>query len=188
MRAMQECGVLAAIFPELREMEALVIRDFYHRYTVDEHTLVAIQTVLDLRGKKGDMFGDLANETDDLDLLTTALLFHDVGKGTPDESHVEVSRRIADARCTASASSERDWGIVSFLIGSHLEMSAAMNGRDLSDPATTPRDGGQNRHRRASEAADAAHLRRYQRRPSLSHDAVAQATAVEAFIRRLTPS
>ena len=46
---MHGCGALEAIFPELRDMDALVIRDFYHRYTVDEHTLVAIQTVLDLR-------------------------------------------------------------------------------------------------------------------------------------------
>ncbi len=42
---------LEAIFPELLDIEALVIRDFYHRYTVDEHTLVAIETVLGLRGK-----------------------------------------------------------------------------------------------------------------------------------------
>ena len=33
-------------------MEALVIRDFYHRYTVDEHTLVAIESVLELARKK----------------------------------------------------------------------------------------------------------------------------------------
>ena len=52
-----------AIFPELLDMEALVIRDFYHRYTVDEHTLVAIETVLGLRDKKDDSFGDLASET-----------------------------------------------------------------------------------------------------------------------------
>ncbi len=62
---MHTCGALEAVFPELKDMEALVIRDFYHRYTVDEHTLVAIQTVLDLRDKKGDLFGDLAVETDD---------------------------------------------------------------------------------------------------------------------------
>jgi [protein-PII] uridylyltransferase len=85
----------------------------------------------------GDLFGDLANETEDLDLLTTALLFHDVGKGSPEEGHVEVSRRIADEALHRAGMNERDWDIVSFLIGSHLEMSAAMNGRDLSDPATT---------------------------------------------------
>jgi [protein-PII] uridylyltransferase len=136
LRAMHSSGILEALFPELREMEALVIRDFYHRYTVDEHTMVAIQTVLALREKSGDMFGDLAGEADDLYLLTAALLFHDVGKGNPGESHVDVSRRIAETALRRCGIDEREWGIVSFLIASHLEMSAAMNGRDLSDPST----------------------------------------------------
>ena len=136
LRAMHGCHALEAIFPELRDMEALVIRDFYHRYTVDEHTLVAIQTVLDLREKKGDLFGDLANEADDYDLLTTALLFHDVGKGTPDEGHVDASSRIAKGALRRAGINDRDWSMIEFLIGAHLEMSAAMNGRDLSDPVT----------------------------------------------------
>ena len=136
LRAMHETRALEAIFPELLDMEALVIRDFYHRYTVDEHTLVAIETVLELRGKKDDTFGDLAAETEELDLLITALLFHDVGKGTPDEGHVAVSRRIAEQALRRAGISDRAWGVVSFLIGAHLEMSATMNGRDLSDPAT----------------------------------------------------
>jgi [protein-PII] uridylyltransferase len=136
LRAMHETRALEAIFPELREMEALVIRDFYHRYTVDEHTLVAIETVLELRGRKDDTFGDLASETDELDLLMTALLFHDVGKATPDEGHVVVSRRIAEQALRRSGISDRAWEIVAFLIGAHLEMSATMNGRDLSDPST----------------------------------------------------
>jgi [protein-PII] uridylyltransferase len=136
LRAMHDCGALQAIFPELLDIEALVIRDFYHRYTVDEHTLVAIQTVLSLRGRPGGMFADLAAESDAMDLLATALLFHDVGKGTPDEGHVEVSRRIAEGALRRVGMEDRDWQTVSFLIGSHLEMSAMMNGRDLSDPVT----------------------------------------------------
>ncbi|MDP9055054.1 MAG: HD domain-containing protein, partial [Acidobacteriota bacterium] len=136
LRAMHETRALEAIFPELRDMEALVIRDFYHRYTVDEHTLVAIETVLELRDRKGDTFGDLAAETDELDLLITALLFHDVGKGTPDEGHVTVSSRIAEKALRRSGISERAWDIVNFLILAHLELSSAMNGRDLSDPST----------------------------------------------------
>ncbi len=136
LRVMHETHALEAIFPELLDIEALVIRDFYHRYTVDEHTLVAIETVLGLLGKKDDSFGDLAAETDELDLLTTALLFHDVGKGTPDEGHVVVSQRIAERALRRSGISDRAWGVVSFLIGAHLEMSSTMNGRDLSDPAT----------------------------------------------------
>ncbi len=141
LRAMLETGALSAIFPELREMEALVIRDFYHRYTVDEHTMVAIESILGLReagaeGRKGDGFCDLALETNDLDLLVTALLFHDVGKGDPETGHVVISRRIAEAALSRSGISERALGVVSFLIDAHLEMSSAMNGRDISEPAT----------------------------------------------------
>lgn len=136
LRAMHQAHVLETLFPELLEIEALVIRDFYHRYTVDEHTLVAIESVLNLHGQKGDAFADLAAETEELDLLVTALLFHDVGKGNPNERHVEVSRRTAEIALRRAGISERALGIVSFLIGAHLEMSATMNGRDLSDPAT----------------------------------------------------
>jgi [protein-PII] uridylyltransferase len=136
LRAMHETRALEAVFPELREMEALVIRDFYHRYTVDEHTLVAIESVLALREKKEDTFGDLAAETEHLDLLMTALLFHDVGKGTPEEGHVTASRRIAEQALRRAGIGDRAWDVVAFLISAHLEMSAAMNGRDISDPAT----------------------------------------------------
>jgi [protein-PII] uridylyltransferase len=136
LRAMHETRALEAIFPELLDMEALVIRDFYHRYTVDEHTLVAIETVLELRNRKEDTFGDLAAETQELDLLVTALLFHDVGKGTPEQGHVTASKRIAEKALRRAGISDRAWDVVAFLIEAHLEMSAAMNSRDISDPST----------------------------------------------------
>ena len=135
LRALHECGALEAIFPELREMEALVVRDFYHRYTVDEHTMVAITAVLNLPGMKGDPFAELAAETRDLDLLAIALLFHDVGKGSPNEGHVDASVRIAGPALRRVGLPERAWDTVEFLIAAHLELSAAMSGRDLSDPA-----------------------------------------------------
>jgi [protein-PII] uridylyltransferase len=137
LRALHSTAALEAIFPELHEIEALVIRDFYHRYTVDEHTLVAIESILRLREQPGDTFGDLALETEDLDLLMTALLFHDAGKGTPGEGHVNPSRRVAAHALRRTGISDRDLDVVDFLIKAHLEMSAAMNGRDVSDPATT---------------------------------------------------
>ncbi len=115
-------------------MEALVVRDFYHRYTVDEHTLVAITAVLNLRGMKGDPFAELAAEAPDFDLLILALLFHDVGKGTPDTGHVEASAKVAGPALRRVGISDRAWGIVEFLILAHLELSAAMSSRDLSDP------------------------------------------------------
>lgn len=135
LRALHECGSLEAVFPELREMEALVVRDFYHRYTVDEHTMVAITAVLNLRGMKGDPFAELAAESQELDLLAIALLFHDVGKGSPDEGHVDASVRIAKPALHRAGLNQRAWETVEFLIAGHLELSAAMSGRDLSDPA-----------------------------------------------------
>ena len=74
---------MEAIFPELREIEALVIRDFYHRYTVDEHTMVAITAVLELRGMKGDPFAELAAETQDMDLLRLRSCFTMWAKARP---------------------------------------------------------------------------------------------------------
>ncbi|MGI8991912.1 MAG: HD domain-containing protein [Bryobacteraceae bacterium] len=136
LRAMQETCVLRAIFPEAREIECLVIRDFYHRYTVDEHTLVAIQTVARLRGQRGNAFADLAAELEDLGLLLIALLFHDVGKGSPDEGHVDASVRVAGPALRRVGMPEETWRTVEFLIAAHLEMSSVMNSRDLSDPAT----------------------------------------------------
>ena len=38
-------------FPELEAIDCLVIRDFYHRYTVDEHTLVAMQNLAGAEGR-----------------------------------------------------------------------------------------------------------------------------------------
>ncbi len=136
LRALHDTGVLTAIFPEMEEIEALVVRDFYHRYTVDEHTMVTIETVLGLRDRPGDQFGDLAAETQDLDLLATALLFHDVGKGDPEHGHVAVSNQIAQEALTRCGIGEAEWETISFLILAHLELSAAMNGRDLKDPST----------------------------------------------------
>lgn len=137
LRAMHATGILEAVFPELREIDALVVRDFYHRYTVDEHTLVAIRTAAGLHAIENDPFGDLARETEDLDLLTTALLFHDVGKADAFEGHVESSAIVAGRALKRCGIGEREWEIVRFLIRSHLILSSTMNGRDVSDPNTT---------------------------------------------------
>ena len=42
---MRDCGLLGAIFPELNEISCRVTRDFYHKYTVDEHTLLTVRNV-----------------------------------------------------------------------------------------------------------------------------------------------
>jgi [protein-PII] uridylyltransferase len=133
LREMHDAGLLVAQFPELSGIESLVIRDFYHQYTVDEHTLVAIGNVLLLREQEGP-FAELAREHTDFSLLLMALLFHDSGKGDEFEGHSESSARLAEPALLRLGLPAEDRETVLFLIRAHLVMSAMMNSRDLSDP------------------------------------------------------
>jgi [protein-PII] uridylyltransferase len=132
LRAMQESGALTAVFPELEAMDCLVIRDFYHRYTVDEHTLVAMQN---LAGADGS-FQALRSEIEQPGVLMFALLFHDAGKSASKAGHVEASMELADRASARIQMPPRDREMARFLIGRHLELSAAMQARDLFDPQT----------------------------------------------------
>ena len=139
VRAMHETGVLEALFPELQGIECLVLRDFYHRYTVDEHTLVTLQNLWSTRTEgegphRG--FRDLFAEIKDPSVLAFALLFHDSGKGAPGEGHVDGSARLARTAMTRILAPEPVRRMVLFLIERHLELSGAMQSRDVFDPQT----------------------------------------------------
>jgi [protein-PII] uridylyltransferase len=139
VRAMHDTGVLTAIFPELAEIECLVIRDFFHRYTVDEHTLVTLQNLWSLR-TTGDTwcrsFRDLLAEIKEPGVLAFALLFHDAGKGSHAEGHVDASLRLVQDPMTRIQMPWQDRDMVTFLIEHHLDLSAAMFSRDVFDPQT----------------------------------------------------
>jgi [protein-PII] uridylyltransferase len=139
IRSMHETGVLTAMFPELEHIECLVIRDFYHRYTVDEHTLVAFQNLWNLRTADEQplqSFGSLLREMQNCAVLIFALLFHDVGKGMADEGHVDASLRLARTAMARIQMPAQERDIVLFLINKHLELSNVMQSRDLFDPQT----------------------------------------------------
>ena len=139
VRAMHETGVLTAIFPELAEIECLVIRDFFHRYTVDEHTLVTLQNLWSLRAATDPWlrtFRDLLAEIKDPGVLAFALLFHDAGKGALAEGHIDASLRLVQDPMTRIQMPWQDRDMVMFLIGRHLDLSAAMFSRDVFDPQT----------------------------------------------------
>ena len=139
VRAMHETGVLTAIFPELAGIECLVIRDFFHRYTVDEHTLVALQNLWSLRTTVEPWcrsFRDLLAEIKEPGVLAFALLFHDSGKGSLAEGHIDASLRLVEDPMTRIRLPGQDRDMVMFLIERHLDLSAAMFSRDVFDPRT----------------------------------------------------
>jgi [protein-PII] uridylyltransferase len=133
VRLMHETGVLPAIFPEMESIECLVVRDFFHRYTVDEHSLVAIETLWRLEAPQ---YRDLLAEVKEPGVLVFALLFHDAGKGMPGEGHVDGSLRLAAAAMERIRMPQPERDTVGFLIRRHLDLSAAMQSRDVFDPPT----------------------------------------------------
>jgi [protein-PII] uridylyltransferase len=117
-----------------------VVRDFYHRYTVDEHTLVAMQTMwglLTTQEPQTRPYADLLAEIKDPALLLFALWFHDAGKGLGGEaSHVDRSLDLVQSVMQRLQIPVADRETICFLIGCHLEISSAMNSRDVHDPLT----------------------------------------------------
>jgi [protein-PII] uridylyltransferase len=132
LRGMHDSGLLTAIFPELEQIECLVIRDFYHRYTVDEHTLVAIGNLCSIERPYMDLFAEVKDRA----ALVFALLFHDAGKGSEGMGHVDGSLLLAERAMLRIGMPPQQREDVLFLIARHLELSNAMFSRDVFDPRT----------------------------------------------------
>ena len=154
LRSMHRLGLLTRLFPEFRAIDSLVIRDFYHRYTVDEHSIMTLENLHRLLREKPPLalgsssspvalqtwerkFGEILSELEQPELLYFTLLFHDVGKGMPEfDSHVQGSLLALERIQTHLELPEEAWETVQFLVASHLEMSAAAQRRDVFDPET----------------------------------------------------
>ena len=139
LRPMHRLGLLIEALPEFRTIDSLVVRDFYHRYTVDEHSLRAIEHLQELSAppdQRGAHFAPLWRTVDRRDLLILSLLLHDVGKGMPVESHVAGSLQALETAADRLKLSPEEKGEVHFLIEHHLDMSATVQRRDIFDPST----------------------------------------------------
>jgi [protein-PII] uridylyltransferase len=139
LRPMQRLGLLTENLPEFARIDSLVVRDFYHRYTVDEHTLRTIEHLQELGeppDARGARFAPLWKTAERRDLLILSLLLHDVGKGMPVENHVAGSLTALDSAARRLKLSPEEEAEVHFLIEHHLDMSATVQRRDIFDPST----------------------------------------------------
>jgi [protein-PII] uridylyltransferase len=135
---MLDCGLLGTLFPEIEKIHGRVIRDFYHKYTVDEHTLLAIRHLEAMRHPSSAgraRFASLLNEVREPVLLVLAVLYHDTGKWRDDDHAIE-SARLARAMLARLQLPDASRATVEFLIANHLAMSTVMFRRDVSDPDT----------------------------------------------------
>jgi [protein-PII] uridylyltransferase len=135
IRSMAATGMLSAVIPEWERIEHLVVRDFYHQYTVDEHTLMTLESLSGLAAGDSKL-PLLAQESESvLWLLKLALLMHDIGKGSGHD-HSQEAVRLCRRFLERSGMDEIDTATVLFLIENHLALSVVLQARDLDDPET----------------------------------------------------
>src|SRR5581483_329076 len=138
LREMHALGLLTILMPEFKPIDALVVRDYYHRYTVDEHSFIAIESLQRLGESQSEWdrrYADLLSELEQPQLLYLAILLHDTGKGIAGQDHVRGSVELSAQTFERFQLEERQSETVRFLIANHLEMSACLR-RDIFEPDT----------------------------------------------------
>jgi len=139
LRPMQRLGMLTEVLPEFAYIDSLVVRDYYHRYTVDEHSLRTIEHLQELgegSDPLGKNFASLWKTLERRDLLILAMLLHDVGKGMAVENHVTGSLEALESAAKRLGLTPEEKEEVHFLIAHHLDMSETMQRRDIFDAGT----------------------------------------------------
>jgi [protein-PII] uridylyltransferase len=138
LSAMHELGLLGRYLPEFGALTCLVQYDVYHKFSADQHSLLAVQHMEALApGQSAESEGaaQVFNEVERPELLMLGMLLHDIGKAKG-HGHVakgiplvqELGRRMGLAPGEASQ--------VEFLVAHHLTMSHIAQRRDIDDPKT----------------------------------------------------
>jgi [protein-PII] uridylyltransferase len=132
LRILHELGYLEKVIPPMKHARCLLQFNQYHKFTVDEHSLQAVERAAEF-GLRDDLLGEVYRTVADKSRLHLALLLHDLGKGF-EEDHSEVGRRIAvemGERLQLSPAAADD---VAMLVHQHLSMSHLAFRRDTGDP------------------------------------------------------
>lgn len=136
LRRMHELDFLGKYMPEFGRLTCLVQHEFYHQYTVDEHTLVCIEkldAIYEEKLEKCRQYHDLFEQIDRPFVLYLALLLHDAGKGIETDRHeregARVAEHVADRLALDAAATE----CLHFVIRHHLVMVQVAQRRDLED-------------------------------------------------------
>jgi [protein-PII] uridylyltransferase len=140
LRDLHDVGLLVAMIPEFAPLVGRVHHDSYHVYTVDVHSVAAVDHVRAMcRGElslEHPLASRLAAELPRRQVLLLAALLHDVGKAYGGEGHtergVDMARLILERLGVAAGDSEE----IQTLIMHHLSMYEVSTRRDLEDPQT----------------------------------------------------
>ncbi|MDI6728018.1 MAG: [protein-PII] uridylyltransferase [Thermodesulfovibrionales bacterium] len=138
LREMHDTGILDRFIPEFGRLRHLVIHEPYHRYTVDEHTLIAIRNLEMLKNthhKKVQYLSDILKNVKQ-ETLFLSILLHDIGKGTPEKHHEDYGYRILKGIMERFNIEHNDRQKIEFLVKNHIVLSKLALMRDIDAPET----------------------------------------------------
>ena len=136
LKKMHYLGFLIRFIPEFERVYCKAQHDLYHMYTVDVHSLFAVEEIIRLaNGEHREvlpLLTTLAGEVAKRELLLLAVLLHDIGKGeggNHSEKGAEMMPTIARRLGLTKEDSER----LEFLVRNHLRFAHIAQRRDLHD-------------------------------------------------------
>ncbi len=131
LETMHRAHLLEKFIPAFATVRGLMQFNQYHKYTVDEHSLLAVAKAEALANDQG-VLGEVYREIKRKDMLHLAVLLHDLGKGH-EEDHSEVGKRLAEEAARRFGYDEQETRTLVFLVHRHLLMAHTAFRRDPYD-------------------------------------------------------
>ena len=136
LRMMHHLEFLNCFIPEMEHIYCKVQHDIYHIYTVDIHTLFAVEEaekMLNGTSKEQLPFPcEIAARIGKPELLILAVLFHDIGKGEGG-GHADKGAAMIPTIARRMGLSREDSERLEFLVRQHLIFAHISQRRDLHD-------------------------------------------------------
>jgi [protein-PII] uridylyltransferase len=136
LQLMHHLQFLNRFIPEFERIYCKVQHDLYHIYTVDIHSLFAVEEIIRLwKGEHAEdlpMLTSVARDIDKRELLMLAILLHDIGKGEGGR-HAERGAEMVPTIARRLGLSKEDSERLEFLVLQHILFAHISQRRDLND-------------------------------------------------------
>ena len=131
LRSMFQTRLLDVVIPNVSHIRNLLQFNQYHHFTVDEHTLRAIENVTRFETDDGPI-GTAYSEIRHKEVIHLAVLLHDIGKGF-EEDHSQLGAKIAVGVGKRLHLPQYQIDQISLLVRLHLVMADLAFRRDITD-------------------------------------------------------